>query len=268
MHNSKELGDIYREALDIFRRTTVFMKELYPLNNVEFMNSEEKKTFNRFESKISSLHTKYLALYNEIPQSERVFIRNPNIMDEFNAIIHNLPSLCSLSNVHDESDIEKVFKNNLVIAKTMITRKISSERDNDKEMLDKCKRVLDCCNRVYMCNPMGASYLDYMVKYEERIRSGRTNEDDISDYDKLVEEAKNLAIEYARALINGAIATDFMIYDQAFGVIYERGHTLLRFLPEKTIQRMNLKDIFAIRETVTKNPMKYLTDRGIPIIQK
>ena len=265
MRTIDKLNKSKHEALTIIREMIVFMQDLYPLNNVRFMNEDEKKQYDDYLNKIKIVNHEYEELYNKLSPSEKKFHEHINIMNKYMETIYQLPSLnTTLIN----NDFKKNRENALCIIRTFIRRKIAAEKNNNLETVKKCDRVIDSCEEVYCEQLKDINYRDYVRSYEDRLRRGRTNDDEKRDYQELVKEAENLAIEYAIAKINGISEEETIIYLNKFDDLIIKGKNLLRFLSQYDLDNIQGENIEFIKAQVDDNPKKYLTNKGIFIVTK
>ena len=252
----EELNRLKKEALVIIRNMTIFMRELYPLNNVRFMNEEEKMKYNEYYERITKISNRYNSLYARLSRTEKQHHEHINIMGKFDETLYQLPSLISQESENTKLNQEDV----LSIVRRVVKRKISSEAANDIVTVNKCNRVLDCCKDAFSEQLKGFDYDDYIVSFEDRVRSGRLTDDDINEYQALVEEARKFAITYAKELVNGLSIEDNDSYIKTFDKMIAKGKELTRFLSLKEKERINPEIIEWFKIEVLDNPKKFITD--------
>ena len=112
---------------------------------------------------------------------------------------------------------------------------VLAEEKNDEENLSKHKRVLGACKGVLSEHFWGESCLEKLDRYESRLRSGRTVEEDIADYGELVTETRELAYEYAKAILSSAHEEELNAYYDKFEKIFEREKILTEFIPRDVL---------------------------------
>jgi len=229
------LNDLKREALLVIREMTVFMQELYPLNNVRFMNSDEKQKYEEFHKRIEKINEDYNNLYMRLSINEKMNHNHLDVMGKFMQAVHSYPSLHIPNSDNKETNINNIKR----IVRTILRRKITAEERSDIETINKCNRIIDGLRDI-ITEYMDVNQFDiYVSGYEERLRSGRTDDDDIKEYNELIEETRLFAIEYAKALIDGLSVEGNDLYVKSFDDYIEKGKTLLEFLTPAELSHLN-----------------------------
>ena len=255
----RDLDYLKIKALAVIKSAVMYMNTLSPLNNEQFMSPNELKRLKSFRDEIETIASKFDGIFFSLPYEDRGRIEYMNILGRFNHTLYEMDSLDPVSSSDDEFDLQRKFSKALFYGKKAVERKIQAEKDNNPDELAKSNRILNCCGEVFRGHFWGESYQNDLVKYEERVRTGRTTKDDINDYNLLIQEMETLAISYAKDLINGTIED----YDLKFAEIFAKEDELQRFMSTDEIRSLKMYSLRWIKLEVEKDPRAYLLSKGI-----
>ena len=104
----------------------------------------------------------------------------------------------------------------------------------------------------------GESYQKDLDNYETRLRSGRTNEDDIHDFETIYSDALDLSIRYAKDLEQGMSDMEKDNYFNLYRILDARAQEALRFVPRGMIPEQGYNSINWLRIEAEENPKAFL----------
>lgn len=231
-----ELLEIEQAAMQITKETTDILDRNYPMDSRDFLQGEEALIVRKNDQRIKELANKYRNIYMALSFEEQRKIDYKNLEGIYYQSTHKSKGLKSVSQFSDEYDLTEAFSIATTFGMGAIEGIVLAEEKNDKEKLNKHKRVLDACKRVLSVHFWGESCLEKLDRYDSRLRSGRTVEEDIADYGELVQETRELAYEYAKARLESASEEILKAYYDKFENIFEREKRLTEFMPRDVLR--------------------------------
>ena len=258
MNKLEKLNNLKLNAMSIVKSVLLYMRALQPLNNPVFMNPEEKKMYDSYVVIINKLNKEYTELFGTLTPDEMTKHQHMNILAEFNSAVRELECIEMVYDGDDEYELKDKFAKAYKYGKRAIEDKIDAEKRNDQVTILNCNRILAACDMVFKKHSWGQGYITDLEKYEERLRSGRTVDDDLRDYEALYEETVELSIKYAHALIDDAPEEERRKLYESYEPIYERADDLLKFVPFERLKDINTNAIRWLRIHVQSNPSEFL----------
>lgn len=239
MNIEEQLKQIEREVSLKTNEAVNYMQAFYPIS-YNFMTQRERQVIDGIRKQVELLSYKYNNLLYEMPLEERNKYKYINLLGNFNSMVSSINGLEMVGPYSDEYELHSAFDKAYSFAKSALEN-IVNNQNNNQILLEKNNRVLKACNDVFDAHFWGETYKERLKKYDNRLRSGRTIDDDLKDYYNLVEDAKKLALEYAKAIKRGITELEKKHYNDEFNVIYDREKEILMFVPINMIEnRINL----------------------------
>ncbi len=258
MNKIERLNNLKLSAMNIIKSTLLYMKYLQPLNNPEFMNETEKKTLDSYKLIINNINNEYNELYKSLSVEERREHEYKNLLGEFNQALRTVECIDMVYNGDDEYELRDKFGKAYKYGMTAVEEKIEAEKNDDTMTVLKCNRILAACSMTFKGHFWGEGYQKDLEDYENRLRCGRTIEDDISDFEEIYSEAMDLSLRYAKDLEQGISDMDKDNYYNIYIILNERAKTALRFVPRGMIPEQGYNSINWLRIEVEENPKVFL----------
>lgn len=240
MSVQEELKSIEIEVAQKTKEALEFMQSLYPLNDEYFMNDSEKQKIKAMRDYVESLSKKYISIFYNMPLEERNKYSYQNLLGQFNSALSSIDGLDTIGPYSDEYDLRDAFSKAYKFAKESIEKLIKAEKEQDIDSVNRNKRIISACDDVFDGHFWGESYKNNIREYENRLRTGRTVDDDLKEYYELVDETKALSVEYAKAIKSGITEDQREAFFNRFEVIFSREEKLLKFVPREMIDYVNL----------------------------
>ena len=186
----QELKSIQNKAVAVIEEIRTIRINTYPLNDVIYLSDDNKSRYNKLVDTLEQLIKMYDDTYRQIPLSERKNVKYFHITWKKNDMLLETKGLASSIDVYDESEIQKNFKEVTHFAKKAIEELVKYEKELNQDKMNQSVKIINVCKNLLASHHWGESYLNDINAYEIRIRSGRTTQDDITDYLNFIEKAE------------------------------------------------------------------------------
>ncbi len=233
-----ELLKLEEEAKRITEETATILRNNFPMDSREFLSREEALRVRKNDIRIEEIGNKYLNTYVSLSLEEQKGIDYKNLTGTYYQTTYKSEGLISVSQFSDEYDLKEAFGRAYAYGLKALDSILLAEQNNDAESLEKNRRILATCKGILREHFWGESYLESLDRYDKRIRSGRTVEDDVADYDTLVQETRELAYEYAKLRLGSPTEAELDDYFNRFEKIFEREKLLTEFVPREAIREI------------------------------
>ncbi len=258
MNKIERLNNLKLNAMNIIKAALLYMKYLQPLNNPEFMNETEKRTLDSYKVIINNINNEYDELYKSLSVEERREHEYKNILGEFNRALRTIESIDMVYNGDDEYELHDKLSKAYKYGMTAVEEKIEAEKRNDNITVLKCNRILAACSMTFKGHFWGESYQKDLDNYETRLRSGRTIEDDIHDFETIYSDALDLSIRYAKDLEQGMSDMEKDNYFNLYRILDARAREALRFVPRGMIPEQGYNSINWLRIEAQENQKAFI----------
>ena len=258
MNTIERLNNFKLNAISIIESAHYYMQSLQPLNSIEFMNPDERKTYDSYVELINRISEKYNELYGTLSEEEKKENDYMDIIVEFNTVLKSVPCIEMVTENDDEESIKEKFNKAYQFGMSALEEKVAAEKRGDKVTVLNCNRVLEACHMTFKKHPWGMEYQANLDQYEEGLRSGKVAVDNLLAYKDLYHEAVQVAIEYAKAMIEGRPYEEIAAIAKRFEPIYEKSDELLKKIPEESLKDINTNAIRHLKISVQSRPREFL----------
>lgn len=259
----EELADrITKESVGILERN-------YPMDSREFLTGKDAKTVLENDDKIKELADMYLDTYRSLTDEEKRKVNYKNLSGIYYQATHKGKGLVGVSSFSDEYELHDAFARATSFGMEALDGIFRAEKANDQAGLERNQRILDTCKSIMSMHFWGNSCLEKLQRYDKRIRSGRTIEEDIADYANLINEARELQLQYAKAKINGIDEEVNDEFIQKFEDIFARETSLIEFIPRDILMEIKV-NLHWLKIDAQRTPQKVIDeyDKGVGLVQK
>ena len=211
----------------------------------------------------------YLDTYKSLSLEEQRKVDYKNLSGIYWQLTHKGKGLVGVSPFSDEYDLHDAFARATTFGMEALEGIFRAEKANDSIALEKNQKILRTCKDIMGEHFWGNSCLEKLDRYDKRIRAGRTVEEDIADYTALIEEARELAFEYAKAIIGNAAQEELDKYYEKFEEIFGREERLIEFIPRDILREMKV-NLHWLRIDAQRTPQKIVDehDKGVGLVPK
>ena len=227
-------------------------KQNYPLDNRNFLPKDDYQKVITLDKEVKALCSEYFKIYNSLDSENKRKYKFKNLTELHYKMTQNNNSL-ELANVKDENSVHNSLNKAYEFGKDAIKNLVISQKNGDKETFEKNRKILIACENILNQHDYGVIYKNKLMRYEKRIISGRAIHDDISDYQKLILQTKELARQYAQAIQRGASEEEMKNFYQTFENAFKKEEELLEFVPDEMIGE-NKVNLHILKTDAEQNP--------------
>lgn len=253
------LLEIEERAKKITEQTKKILEENFPLDSREFLPREIRLFIQQNDDEIIRLDRQYLNEYKKLPPKEQITYKYKNIRGDYYLDTHMSKGLIFAYPRMDEYELHEAFQRATKFGMQAIDSIHLASKTNDEQLLRKSQLVLKNCEEILSIHYWGEERLKYLSRYIDRLKKGRTIEEDIEDYKLLIQETKMLAIEYARAILNGISEEEIRNFKYRFEEIFKREISLTEFVPKEILSEVKV-NLHWIKVDVERDPKKMIVE--------
>ena len=261
-----ELLRIEKLAAKITKESTDILDRNYPLDSRSFLTGEDARKVAMNDDRIYELADMYRDTYMSLSKEEQRKVKYNNFTGTYFQSTHKGKGLISVSQYSDEYELHDAFARATSFGMKALDGLLLGEKNKDEALINTNKRILAACEDVLSVHFWGNSCLQKLDRYNTRIRAGRTVEDDIKEYLELIEEAKKLAYEYARAKLRNASEQTLKEFYQKFNDIFDREKVLIEFIPRDVLFEISV-NLHWLKIDAENDPQKVVDehDKGVSL---
>lgn len=227
--------EIEKEAIKLGEETNLILNNNFPMDSREFLTGEDAKRVKNNDEKLANLAKMYLEVYKSLQPDVQRQYDYKNIQGSYYQNTHKSKGLIKVYASSDEYELHNAFSKALCIGMNAIDGIFNAKRNKDERELLKNQKILEECISILGVHYWGKSRIDSLHRYSQRLENGRTVDDDIRDYMDLVQECKNISLEYAKANINGLSDEEKEKYIRNYDAIFNREEQLIEFIPRELL---------------------------------
>lgn len=251
--------EIERIAKQLEEETNLILNKNFPMDSREFLVGEDAKHVKNNDEKIVSLANLYLETYKSLQFDEQRKCDYKNIQGVYYQNTHKYKGLIRVGTFSDEYELHEAFSRASRFGMSAIDGIFDAKKNNDENMYLKNKIVLDECVNILKTHYWGEKCIASLQRYSQRLENGRTVDADLNDYKNLIQECKNLSLEYAKANIRGLGDEEKAMYFQAYNTIFDREERLTEFIPIELLESMNI-NLHWMKVDAERNPQKLINE--------
>lgn len=237
-----ELIMIEQKAKLLTEQTCEILEKNFPLDSREFLNQKDLEVVKKNDNEIVLLAQQYLELFKKLPlEEQRNYMSNyKNIQGNYYQTTHNVKGLIRATSNDDEYELRKAFQKATEFGLKSLDDLHLASKTNDENLKEKGQHVLNVCKNILGVHFWGEDRIEYLNRYEKRLASGRTVENDLEDYKLLIQETKLLSVEYAKEILNGISKERIKEYSDKFEEIFSREKALTEFVPMEILSEIKV----------------------------
>ena len=255
----EELLQIENEAKKLSKETVEILEKNYPLDSRDFLTGEDAKIVSQNDARIKELAKRYLEVYKSLDQNDALNYRYDSLQGKYYQLTHKARGLVPANEHSDEYELHEAFSKATHFGMLALNNIYEAKKKNNQNVIDENKRVLDVCYQILSVHFWGEERIQHLERYETRLASGRTEQDDLADYKKLIDECHTLSVDYATAIINGISPEEKETILEKYYDIFEREQRLKEFMSRETIFSLNV-NLHWMKLDAEKDPQKFLDE--------
>ncbi len=254
-----ELLKLEQLALQITKETAEILEKNFPLDSREFLTGEDARKVKENDEKIREVSDSYGKVYMALSDDEKRKVVYRNIQGTYYQSTHQSKGLVSVSEYSDEYELSAAFSRASSFGIKALDEILLGENNNDQAAIERGRRILNTCKDILSVHFWGEDILAKFDRYEKRIRSGRTVEEDLDDYDNLVKATRELAYEYAKARLSSPTEQQMEDYFNKFEELFAKGKLLSEFIPRDIFSNVYV-NLHWLKVDAERDPQKVIDE--------
>jgi len=206
----------------------------------EFLGQEAKEIVEKNDDAIIRLAQQYLDLYKKMSLEEQRKYKYQNIRGDYYQSTHKTQGLIKAYSSSDEYELRDAFQRATKFGMQALDTLHLATKTNDEQLRQKGQFILNNCKDILNVHYWGKSRIAYLDRYEKRLETGRTIEEDLEDYKLLIQETKELSTEYAKAILTGISEEETKIFINRFEDCFARELNLIEFIPSEILSEIKV----------------------------
>lgn len=251
--------EIETVATQLEEETNQILHNNFPMDSREFLTGEDLERVKSNDEKISSLAKLYLEAYKSLQPDEQGKYDYKNIQGIYYQKTHMSKGLKKAYANSDEYELHEAFSKASQFGMLALDGMFEANKNDDRDKFLKNQKVFQQCVSILNVHFWGKERIDSLNRYGQRLESGRTVNDDIRDYANLVQECKNISLEYAKANINGLNEEEKAKYFQIYDTIFKREKQLTEFIPNEVLNGIYV-NLHWMKVDAERNPQKLIDE--------
>ncbi len=252
-----ELLQIEKLAEEITIRTERILQSNFPLDSRELLSSTELEFVSENDKRIVQLADEYHKIYTMLSPEEKSKINYKNIQGNYYQRTHENKGLIANFSTEDEQEIGVAFERAREFGKKSIDDLYLASINGDADLKTKSITILNICFKILNSHRWGKNIIEYLNRYQERLNNHRTVEDDLAEYDLLVEKTKKLSIKYAQIILAGSDDLELQKIEIEYKEIFSAAEKLVEFIPFEI--RKTLTNLHWLKVDAKNDPKKVIT---------
>lgn len=249
--------EIETAATQLEEETNQILNNNFPMDSREFLTGKDAERVKSNDEKISSLAKLYLETYKSLQLDEQRKYHYKNIQGIYYQKTHMSKGLKKAYTSSDEYELHEAFSKASQFGMAALDGMFDAKQNGNSGEFFKNQKILQQCVSILNVHFWGKSRIDSLNRYDQRLESGRTVDDDIRDYTNLVQECKNISLEYAKSNINGLNEEEKTKYFQIYDAIFAREEQLTEFIPKEILNSIKV-NLHWVKVDAERNPQKLI----------